>query len=194
MLRSALALLLVAPASVASAFNGGREVIQPYSISGSTGPELYASIGEKGPLIGQTRVIAHTTFKLTWSRDYTQDGSACVLSRAVPNLVITYTLPREPASLDRTVRSHWQAFISGITAHEKVHGQHIRTMTAEIEAASLGLRVENDPQCQKIRQELNRRLKEISDRKREKDRIFEQEEMKDGGNIQRLILALVNGG
>ena len=41
---------------------------QPYTIQGTTGPELYASIGERGPEVaGLTRTIAHTTFKLTWT-------------------------------------------------------------------------------------------------------------------------------
>ena len=41
------------------------EIIKPYAISGRTGPELYQSIGQKGPRIGIARVIAHTTYVLT---------------------------------------------------------------------------------------------------------------------------------
>ncbi|MDQ0457900.1 DUF922 domain-containing Zn-dependent protease [Rhizobium paknamense] len=194
-IRASLVMLAgMVASSPAQAGGTTREVIKPYAISGTSGPELYASIGEKGPAIGNGgRAIAHTTFTLTWKRSYEPQGQACVLTQAVPTLTITYTLPRPSGSLSSPTRENWQAFIAGIETHERTHGAHIKVMTAEIEAASLGLRAENDPKCQKVREELNRRLKEISDRKREKDRLFEQEEMKNGGNIQRLILALVNG-
>ena len=62
------------------------EKVETYAISGQTAPELYASIGEKGPVIGKDsagnlrRAIAHTFFKLTWQRDYDDKatGGACV--------------------------------------------------------------------------------------------------------------------
>ena len=41
------------------------EKVETYAISGTTGPALYAAIGEKGPLIGKNiRTIAHTNFTL----------------------------------------------------------------------------------------------------------------------------------
>lgn len=171
------------------------EKISTYSVTGQTGPQLYNSIGERSPVIaGSTRAIAHTTFTLTWKRRYEARGNACVLASAVPTLVITYTLPKAPASLQQPVRGNWSMFLAGIERHERVHGEHIKQMVDEIEAMSVGLTVEDDPKCQKIRAELTQRLGQISDRKREKDRVFEQAEMAPGGPIQQLILALVNGG
>ncbi|NEK55338.1 DUF922 domain-containing protein, partial [Rhizobium leguminosarum] len=41
--------------------------------------------------------------------------------------------------------------------------------------------------------ELTRRLGEISQRQRQRGRDFDKIEMGDGGNIQQLILKLVNG-
>lgn len=174
------------------------EKVITYSIDGSTGPQLYQSIGEKGPVIGtgkSVHVIAHTTFKLTWTRKYVpqQDG-ACVLETAVPKLTILYTLPRPSAVLQSPVRENWPKFIAGIETHERGHGRHIIDMVKEIEAASVGLRVADDLGCKKIRTTLTQKLGEISDRKRERDRVFEQSEMAPGGPIQQLILALVNGG
>src|SRR6187399_1253166 len=75
------------------------EKVETYAIAGQTGPELYASIGEAGPLLGKGRVIAHTNFKLTWTRDYKPQGGACVLRSARPKLIITYTLPKPAAPL-----------------------------------------------------------------------------------------------
>ena len=167
----------------------------PYRISGTTGAELYASIGERGPRIGGlVGVIAHTTFKLTWRRDYQPRDGGCVLASARPKLIITYTLPRPASKLSAGVRAEWEAFIAGVRDHEKVHGAMITDMVREIERISVGLAVPDDPGCKKIRQELTRRLAAISDEQRRKSREFDQVELGDGGNIQRLILRLVNGG
>ena len=56
--------------AVAAAHAGGpiSEKIVTYPISGSSGVDLYVSIGERGPKVGPTRAIAHTTFDLKWSR------------------------------------------------------------------------------------------------------------------------------
>lgn len=67
-------------------------------------------------------------------------------------------------------------------------------MVHEIERVSVGLAVENDPNCKKIRQELTRRLAAISQEQRRKSRDFDRVELGDGGNIHQLILRLVNGG
>ena len=169
-----------------------REV--PYSVRGTTGPDLYASIGERGPAVGPTRTIAHTTFKLTWTRDYQPRAGGCVLASAKPKLTITYTLPRPASKLSGTVRTNWNAFISGVRDHEKVHGRMIEDMVREIERVSVGLTVADDPNCRKIRQELTGRLAAISQEQRRKSREFDQLELGNGGNIHQLILRLVNGG
>lgn len=170
-----------------------REV--PYEIQGTTGPELYASIGDRGPEVGGLmRTIAHTTFKLTWTRDYQPRNGGCVLASAKPKLTITYTLPKPASRLSGNVRSNWDLFISGVRDHEKVHGQMIKDMALKIERISIGLTVENDPNCRKIRQELTRRLAAISQEQRSKSRDFDRVELGDGGNIHQLILRLVNGG
>src|SRR6195952_791833 len=76
------------------------EKIQNYPIAGKSAPELYASIGERGPRIGDSvRVIAHTNFKLTWTRKYETQGDACTLVSVVPKLIITYTLPKPAEQL-----------------------------------------------------------------------------------------------
>lgn len=170
------------------------EQVENYSITGRTGLELYKSIGERGPQIGNTRAVAHTTFKLTWTRKYEPRGNSCVLAVARPKLIITYTLPQPKGELPAPVRRNWETFISGIAAHERVHGDYIKDMVREIEALSVGFTVEGDPGCKKIRAELTEHLAALSQAQRQKSRDFDKVEMGSGGNIQRLILALVNGG
>lgn len=169
------------------------EQIKTYAISGNSGIELYRSIGERGPQAG-VQAVAHTTFKLTWRRDYRpQADGACVLATARPNLTIIYTWPKAPAKLSPEVAASWQRFIAGVEKHERVHGEHILDMVRKIEAYSVGLRAQDDPKCQKVRAVLQQRLKELSDEQRQRGRDFDKVELTDGGAVHQLILALVNG-
>jgi predicted secreted Zn-dependent protease len=170
------------------------EKVATYAVSGKSGPELYASIGERGPKIGKSRAIAYTDFKLTWSRNYERQGDSCVLVTAVPKLVITYRLPKPSQQLPAAIARNWQTFITGVSTHEKVHGDTIKDMVRKIEAATVGLTVPGDPDCRKIKTEMTRRLSELSQAQRQQSRDFDQAEMSDGGNIHQLILGLVNGG
>ncbi len=168
--------------------------VETYAISGQTGPELYASIGQAGPLLGKGRVIAFTNFKLTWTRDYKPQGDACVLRSARPKLIITYTLPKPAGRLAPAVQKSWEIFAAGLAAHERVHGAAIVEMVRKIEAISVGLTVAGDPGCSKIRTELTRQLAEISLAQRQASRDFDKVEFGPGGNLQKLVLAFVNGG
>ncbi|MGH6760922.1 MAG: DUF922 domain-containing Zn-dependent protease [Phyllobacterium sp.] len=170
------------------------EKVQTYAISGTSGAELYASIGERGPKVGgAVRVIAHTNFKLTWSRQYEPQGNACTLVSARPKLIITYTLPKPASPLPPSTRKGWETFISGVHKHELVHGDIIKDMVKEIEATSVGLSVSGDPECRKIRTELTKRLSALSLAQRQRSRDFDRAELSNGGNIHQLILELVNG-
>jgi predicted secreted Zn-dependent protease len=165
----------------------------PYTVTGQTGAELYASIGNRGPKAGLGRAIAHTNFKLTWTRKYEQLNGACVLTTAKPKLIITYTLPKPAKPLPSGVRENWDIFIDGVRKHELVHGDFIKEMVRAIEQVTLGLSVPDDPKCQKIRAEMTKRLGALSQAQRQRSRDFDQVELTDGGNIHQLILRLVNG-
>ena len=188
-----LAASLVSLPPVAKADWKAVEKVEPYSIAGTSGAELYASIGERGPKVGVGRAVAYTNFKLTWSRKYEPRGETCVLASARPKLVITYALPEPSGQLPAAVRKSWDTFISGVRSHEKVHGDMIVQMVKEIETASVGLSVSSDPGCSKIRKVLTNRLSEISLAQRQRSRDFDRIELSDGGNIHKLILDLVNG-
>ena len=169
------------------------EKVETYPVAGLSGPDLYASIGERGPKIGIARAIAHTTFTLTWSRKYETQGGACVLVAAQPKLTITYTLPKPSRQLPAKIAKHWETFVAGLHAHERVHGDMIKDMVRQIEASTVGLSVAGDPDCRKIKTEMTKRLSGLSLAQRARSRDFDQIEMSDGGNIHQLILALVNG-
>lgn len=172
-----------------------REVVKTYAISGTTGLELYKSIGERGPRLrgGITSAIAKTDFDLKWGRDYERDGNDCVLAEVRPFLTITYTLPKPSANLAPDVAARWRIFIEGMRAHESVHGKYVTEMAQEIYDTTLGFRQSNDPGCKKIRQSIQVPLKAAFTRYKARNRAFEQSEMSNGGNIHQLILGLVNG-
>ena len=170
------------------------EKVETYTVAGKSGAELYASIGERGPKAGDKgRAIAHTNFRLTWSRKYENQGDACTLVSAQPKLVITYTIPKPAEKLPGAVARNWETFVAGIRRHEAVHGEMIKDMVKAIETSTVGLSVPDDPKCSKIRTEMTKRLSELSQTQRQRSRDFDRTELDEGGNIQQLILALVNG-
>jgi len=168
------------------------EKIEHYKVNGTSPMELYQSIGERGPKLSLGRVIAHTTFKLTWQRDYQQQGAACVLATAKPKLIITYTLPKPAQKLPPDVAAKWQTFYDGIVTHEKLHGQFMKDLTQQIQDVSIGLRDENDPGCKKVRAALQAQLKPISDAHVARHSEYDQVEMSPGGAVHQLILTFLN--
>jgi len=171
-----------------------KETVKPYAISGTTGPELYGSIGAQGPLIGgSTRTIAHTTYDLKWSRKYVPEGDSCRLVSAKPFLTIIYTLPKPSAKLPPETASQWKTFIDGISAHEKVHGDYIREMVDTLIATTVGLTVAGDPGCRKIKEDIKPLILAAGLAYQQKSREFDRVEMSKGANVHSLILGLVNG-
>lgn len=187
--------LLALPVPAQAADWKAVEKTETYAVSGTTGMELYASIGARGPLLGQTRAIAYTTFDLKWSRDYhPQPDGSCTLVSGKPWLTITYRLPKPSQALPAPVAENWKRFLAGMTTHEKVHGDHIKEMVDRIIATTVGVNVPDDAGCKKIRQQLQRPLGEASLEQRARSNAFDREEMSPGGNVHGLILDLINGG
>ena len=188
-----IALSLAAAGSAAAQDWRATERIETYPVSGASGIALYRSIGENGPRVGAGSVIAYTTFDLKWSRDYVPENGGCTLKRARPFLTIIYRWPRATGEMPPATQRLWERFIAGIEKHERVHGEIILDMVREIEAFSVGLRAEDDPNCRKVREVLQRRLGELSQEQRARSRAFDREELSEGGNVHQLVLGLVNG-
>lgn len=169
------------------------ERIETYAISGTSGIELYRSIGDSGPKVGIGRAIAYTSYDLKWSRDYRPEGGGCTLASAKPHLTIIYRLPKPAGKLPPGTARLWRTFIAGVEKHERVHGRFILDTVKKIEAASVGLRVEDDSDCSRTRAELQRRLVPLAEELRQRSRDFDSVELRDGGNVHRLVLDLVNG-
>ncbi|KPN40820.1 DUF922 domain-containing protein [Brucella abortus] len=169
------------------------EIVKPYAIARTTPPELYESIGARGPKIGERRVIAHTSYVLTWDREFDRSNGACTVVSATPRLRITYMLPNPSQTLAPPVKERWDRFYDGIRRHELVHGDHAKAMTREIVRRTVGLSVPNDPKCRKIRKVLAKEITDMVQVQRAQGRDFDHVEMGNGGNVQQLILTFLNG-
>jgi predicted secreted Zn-dependent protease len=194
--KAIAAFLLLAPLLPFPAFAAevqAAEKIVPYAISGGSGIELYRSIGEHGPKSRNGRAIALTDYRLIWTRRYVPEGGNCRLTTAVPHLTLITHLPKPSGKLPARTDALWATFIAGITAHERVHGEIIKATVDAIRSATEGLTVPGDPSCRKIRAEVTKRVAALAAEMRRKNRDFDRVEMGKGGNVQQLILALVNG-
>ncbi len=194
--RAIAALLLLVPLMpppASAAEVQAAEKLVPYAVSGSSAIELYRSIGERGPKSRNGRAIALTDYRLTWTRKYVPEGGNCRLTTAVPHLTLITHLPKPSGKLPARTEALWTTFIAGITAHERVHGEIIKATVDAIRSATEGLTVPDDPACRKIRAEVTKRVAALADEMRKKNRDFDHVEMGKGGNVQQLILALVNG-
>lgn len=171
------------------------ETTRHYTITGSTGPALYASIGERGPepSVG-VRAIAYTSWDLKWRRDYQPRNGGCELASALPFLTITYTLPKPAERLTGATAENWKLFSDGMVEHEHFHGVLLRQMTDRIIADTVGLRTDNDLNCQKIRARVLEKVKTAFEDYSRQSAEFDRVEMSTGGHVHGLILQLVNGG
>jgi predicted secreted Zn-dependent protease len=169
------------------------EKVVSYAISGNSGIELYRSIGERGPESRNGRAIALTDYRLTWTRKYLPEGGNCRLTTAVPHLTLITHLPRPSGRLPARAQALWDTFIAGIVAHERVHGEIIKETVRAIRSATEGLSVPGDPACRRIRADVTDRVAALAAEMRKRNRDFDQVEMGRDGNVQRLILALING-
>lgn len=184
---------LAGSAARAEAWRPGQRIVT-YAIDGATGIALYRSIGERGPQLAGRRVIAHTHYELLWTRRYRPrpDGS-CILAVAVPHLTVVTTLPKAPARLSPAVAASWHRFITGITEHERFHGNEIVAMVRRIEAFSVGLSAPSDPGCRTVRARLQAYVIETVADHEAASRAFDKTEWGEGGAMRKLVLELVNG-
>ncbi|MEM8539728.1 MAG: DUF922 domain-containing protein [Pseudomonadota bacterium] len=166
-----------------------------YKVEGTTPIALYESIGERGPIIKDNRrTIAITTWDLKWRRDYQRKGAGCILASALPFLKINYELPKPAQKLPATMSARWNAFYEGIRAHELQHGEMIRNMTRVIINETVGLTTQtDDSNCNQLRAAVLAKVKTAFDAYTRQTAAFERKEMSEGGNVQKLVLGLLNG-
>lgn len=163
-----------------------------YSISGTNGAQLYMSMVKRGPRHGLlSRAIAQTSYKVTWDAEVVPFNGGCRVAAARPKLSIKYTYPQPSQRVSPAVKRSWDRFMGGVRRHEEMHGKIARQMVDVAAKSVRGLKVANDRSCFKTRLAM-KRLADTAYAEYEARQIkFDAAEHRDGGNIDRLILALI---
>lgn len=185
---------LVAFASAASADIKVSVQKTYYKISGRTGAALLEAMDRSGPKHGfLTRAIAQTRYSVTWKIDWLQSGDTCKVRAAKAGLDIKYMYPRIAGGVPAGLEKRWTRFFAGVRKHEEVHGRIAREMAAAAEKVVLGFSAGNDRSCTRSKREVKRRVEEVYARYEARQLAFDEAEHRDGGNVQRLVSALVGG-
>jgi hypothetical protein len=124
-------------------------------------------------------------------RQHVRADGGCRSTSGRPTLNITYAYPMPPESISPALRARWNRFMVGVRRHEEMHGKIARRMVDEAYRSIRGLRIAGDPTCQKTKRELRRRTQAVYARYEARQEQFDRIEHRDGGKIDRLIMALV---
>lgn len=166
-----------------------------YDIVGNTGPALLRAMDKKGPKHGLlTRAIAQTGYTVGWDIEWTAGNGSCRVKKATANLSITYTFPRVVSNVSPSLKRRWARFLEGVQKHEEKHGAIARQMVRAAERSVSGLSTTKDRNCSKSRAEVKRRVEAIYTDYEARQIRFDAREHSEGGNVDKLVTALVRNG
>ena len=140
-----------------------------------------------------TRAIAQTGYTVGWELAWERQGTACQLTAATGKLDITYTYPQPSGPMTADLTRRWNRFMTGVRKHEQTHGAIAKEMVASAERSVTGLRIARDPGCERARLEAKRRIGAAYMKYEGRQIAFDKREHRNGGNVERLLLALAKG-
>src|SRR5438105_2489557 len=176
------------------ALAGTRAVVQTrtYDITGSSGASLIDAMDRKGPRHGfMTHAIATTAYTVDWDLDAGQGNGFCRMRRVNGTLNLFYTFPRIGSPVTPALNRRWVRFFAGVRAHEETHGRIAREMMRATERSITGLKVADDPYCNKTRHEARQRIQATYAEYEAKQNAFDAREHRDGGHVEHLVAALI---
>lgn len=166
-----------------------------YDITGKTGVALLQAMDRRGPKHGLlTRAIAQTGYTVGWEIEWDSRGDVCRVKNAAAQLAITYTFPRVVNDVSPDLKRRWTRFMQGVRKHEERHGTIARQMVDTAERAVSGLSMKNDPGCRKSQAEVKRRVDAIYADYEARQMRYDAREHAAGGNVDKLVIALVKRG
>lgn len=176
----------------ASAGTKVRVETRTYDVKGASGAALILAMNSKGPKHGfMAHAIAQTAYSASWDLVVIQDNGSCRVRQANGTMTMTYTFPRVASPMTPALRKRWGRFFAGVRAHEETHGRIAREMMRSAERSVAGLRTADDPSCNKTRREARSRLKAVYAAYEAKQNAFDLREHRDGGHVEKLVVALV---
>jgi predicted secreted Zn-dependent protease len=162
-----------------------------YDIAGDSGRALVMQMDRTGPRHGfMTRAIAQTSYTVDWNFGVSRTKEACRVTRAEPTLHLTYTFP-QAAGLSPVLAKRWKRFLAGVHRHEGTHGRIAKEMVRAAARSVSGLTVATDPSCGKVRREARRRIDAVYADYEARQVAFDTREHRDGGNVEKLVDALI---
>lgn len=163
-----------------------------YPVAGRSGEDLLRSMNKRGPKHGfLSRAIAQTQYTIEWDVKVDTQGGACRLRRAAASMKLSYTYPQPSDALTPAMRRKWNTFMVGVRKHEEHHGTLARQMVDRAERSVAGLRLPDDPGCRKTTALVKQRVAAVYLEYEAKQIVFDKREHREGGNIYRLIAALM---
>lgn len=187
-------LIVIGTLCAPEAWAGTRAIVQTrtYDIKGSSGTAFIEAMDSKGPKHGfMTHAIATTAYTVDWDLGGGQDNAFCRLRRVNGTLNLFYTFPRVGSPMTPALKRRWNRFFAGVRAHEQTHGRIAREMMRATERSIAGLRVANDPSCDRTRREARLRIKTVYAEYEARQNAFDRREHSDGGHVEHLIAALI---
>lgn len=173
-----------------------KERVKFYTVTGSTGAELYKSMIKNGPDHGGNRkdVLASTSFKFDFKNDVFQiKRNRCVLTNLDIIVDVTYTYPKWRGSkkASKATRRAWKNFEKIAVLHEKEHVKITRKFAKDYEKALKKSRRSAKLECEK--QSVGERFRTTYQIRRHErlHRLFDRRDLKRGGRGYKALLELV---
>ena len=184
-------LLFVLPfANSAHAKTRITEKTEYYEISGKTGVELFLDMNRRGPRHGfLTKAIAQTRYETRPDGKFVHEKGVCRIKGGSVTMKITYIYPKPRGTLDRDLARRWKLFQADNIRHEQTHGRIARELASEIDGYLRGFAVKDGPSCWKALSQFEREIQAKYAANKKKQAAFDLKEHRDGGAVDKSILA-----
>lgn len=131
-----------------------NEKVKFYTVTGSTGAELYKSMVKNGPDHGGAKrnVLASTSFKFNFENDvFTIRRNRCILTNLDIVVDVTYTYPKWRGSnkASAETRKAWMKFEKIAVLHEKEHVKITKKFAKDYQRALMKSRRKASDDCAK---------------------------------------------
>jgi len=199
-LRAGCAALLACAAGIGLAGSAEASVkvkinTVSYTIKGTSGEALLAAMDRKGPRQGfTTRAIAQTSYTVGWTIDWRPLAGGCRVFQADAVLNLTYNYPGLGNGLSPDLGRRWNRFMTGVRKHEETHGRIAREMVNVAERQVRAVSFKEDRSCRRTQAEIKRRIASTYAEYEARQVDFDAVEHTEGGNVERLVARLGQGG
>ncbi|MCB1420688.1 MAG: DUF922 domain-containing protein [Notoacmeibacter sp.] len=189
----ALSLLLLAGLS-APAHAGARTSVKTtyYSISGTTGMDLFRDMNRKGPrhafmkkAMAQTQYRTMPRGKMIWK------NGMCSVQDGGYSLDLTYVYPKPASRLSGRLAANWKAFMADTYRHEKVHGRLAMEMANKLDSTLRRFRMKDSRTCGHALSRLSGQINAIYAEYKKRQVAFDVAEHRKGGKVEKSVLLLV---